>query len=433
MISLNNLKVQSFLDIENVSNLNFIVKPGSHVKLYLQANVKANSKDKIKDIIKTVKNSVISIETPAYKTNSKVIFKGFIEKCKFMNSLGVNTCYIEAVSMTAKLDIDRNSRLFQDKEERISSVFKKVTRGLSTNIYYNAEVSKQGRLLLQYNETDWDFLNRVAGYSGQLIISDYKSDKISLYYGIPYNEEAVYIRAEYFETVFEMDFDSRNGYIYDGSRLSADMYYMAESYEDYDLGRKVSFKDQILYILEKEAETREGYIIFIYRLCSKQVIRAREQFNENITGNSITGEVVDVREEDIYIKCDIDQSGSICPFAWLPVTGNTLYCMPEKGSKVQLYFGDRDESSINFACDIVGGIKMGFANNEKGLTTMSKKAMFISKDAVKIAGSSLLSLSSSFIQLAGSEEVRIAAKGNVEIKAEMISLDSKGEILIEKR
>jgi hypothetical protein len=433
MISLDNLRIQSFLDIENVSNLNFIVKPSSHVKLYLQANFKANFKDKIKDIIRTVKNSAISIEIPTNNTNSKVIFKGFIEKCKFMNSLGVNTCYIEAVSMTAKLDVDRNSRLFQDKEESISGVFKKVTSGLSTNIYYNAEVIKQGRLLLQYDETDWDFLNRVAGYNGQLIIPDYKSDKISLNYGIPYNEESVYIRAEYFETGFEMDFNSRNSYIYDGSRLSADIYYMAESYEDYDLGRKVSFKNQTLYILEKEAITREGYIIFIYKLCSKQLIRAKEQFNENITGNSITGEVVDVREEDVYIKCDIDKSGSTYPFAWLPVTGNTLYCMPEKGSKVQLYFGDRDENSINFACDILGSIKMGFANNEKGLTTQSKKAMFISKDAVKIAGNSMLSLSSSFIQLAGSDEVRITAKGNIEIKAEMISLDSEGEILIEKR
>ena len=56
-------------------------------------------------------------------------------------------------------------------------------------------------------------------------------------------------------------------------------------------------------------------------------------------------------EETLRLKLDIDRDhpdqnqGNEYPFPWRPATGNLMYLMPSKGSRVSLYFKNGDESS----------------------------------------------------------------------------------------
>ena len=56
-------------------------------------------------------------------------------------------------------------------------------------------------------------------------------------------------------------------------------------------------------------------------------------------------------EETLRLKLDIDRDhpdqnqGNEYPFLWRPATGNLMYLMPSKGSRVSLYFKNGDESS----------------------------------------------------------------------------------------
>ena len=186
---------------------------------------------------------------------------------------------------------------------------------------------------------------------------------------------------------------------------------------------------KIFYIKEKKVETREGYLVFTYKLCDKQYIKSTQKFNENITGLVISGKVVDVKEEHIYVKSDIDCSESVFPFVWLPITGNVMYCMPEVNSKVQLYFGDSEESKIVFASHIIDYIK----KSRRGLIAENKKEMSVDENSVKCGGLSMLILSSALTNFGSIEKLYINAKGNIKIEAQMISIESKDEITVIKR
>ena len=208
-----------------------------------------------------------------------------------------------------------------------------------------------------------------------------------------------------------------------------DRYYKISDYNDYELGSKTEFMGKIFYIKEKKIETREGYLVFTYKICDKQYIKSTPKFNENITGLVIGGKVVDVKEEHIYVTSDIDCSDSTFPVVWIPITGNVMYCMPEVNSRVQLYFGDSEESKIVFASDIIDHIK----KSDRGLITEDKKEMSVDETSVKCGGSSMLSLSSALTNFGSIEKLHINAKGKIKIEAQMISIESNDEITVLKR
>ena len=170
-------------------------------------------------------------------------------------------------------------------------------------------------------------------------------------------------------------------------------------------------------------------MVFTYKLCDKQYIKSTPKFNENITGLVVSGKVVDVKEEHIYVKSDIDCSDSVFPFVWMPITGNVMYCMPEIDSKVQLYFGDSEESKIIFASDIIDYLK----KSNRGLTTEDKKEMSVGENYIKCGGLSMLSFSSVLTNFGSTDNLYINSKGKIKIEAQIISLESNDEITVLKR
>ena len=431
MIDLGSVKVNSLLEVESIAELYFTVKPCSHACVKLQVNISHGFINQIKNIINEIKGSDVSVEyTDTADNKTKVLFKGIIENFRFSNDLGVCICHIEAFSKSLLLDKEKNDRLFQNKEDSIKSVIENVSSKVDTRVVYNAEIKKLGKLFLQYSETDWEFIKRIASNFGEVLVADYKSGLTAFYYGIPYGEDMVHFHPDHYESGFEIDIYEKKDLLESDHNIPAgDIYYTVSDYSDYELGSKADFMGKIFYIKEKKVEAKEGYLVFTYKLCDKQYIKSKPKLNENITGLVIGGKVVDVKEEHIYVKSDIDCSDSVFSFVWMPITGNVMYCMPEVNSRVQLYFGDSEESKIVFASDIIDYIK----KSNRGLITEDKKGMSVDETYVQCGGSSMLSLSSALTNFGSIEKLNISAKEKIRVEAQMISIESNDEITVLKR
>lgn len=322
MIDLGSVKVQSLLEVESIADLYFTIKPCSHACVKLKVNINHSFINQIKNIINKIKGSDISIEyTDIVNAKTKVLFKGIIESFRFSNDLGVCICHIEAFSKSLLLDKEKNDRLFQNKEDNVQSIIGKITSKIDARVIYNTKIKKQGKLFLQYRETDWEFIKRIASNFGEVLVVDYKSELAAFNYGMPYSEDVVYFHPNHYESGFEIDISEKNDFSDSSHSMTAkDIYYTVSDYNDYELGSKTDFMGKIFYIKEKKVEAKEGYLVFTYKLCDKQYIKSTQKFNENITGLVISGKVVDVKEEHIYVKSDIDCSESVFPFVWMPIT-----------------------------------------------------------------------------------------------------------------
>lgn len=69
-------------------------------------------------------------------------------------------------------------------------------------------------------------------------------------------------------------------------------------------------------------------------------------YNDIVSGMSLLGEVAKDDKEVVYVKLDIDEGeGGTYPYPFRPETGNMMYCMPQVGTKVSLYFPNCDEKN----------------------------------------------------------------------------------------
>ena len=159
------------------------------------------------------------------------MFKGIIENFRFSNDLGVCICHIEAFSKSLLLDKEKNDRLFQNKEDSIKSVIENVSSKVDTRVVYNAEIKKPGKLFLQYSETDWEFIKRIASNFGEVLVTDYKSGLTAFYYGMPYGEDMVHFRPDHYESGFEINIYEKKDLLESDHNIPAgDIYYTVSDY-----------------------------------------------------------------------------------------------------------------------------------------------------------------------------------------------------------
>ena len=100
-----------------------------------------------------------------------------------------------------------------------------------------------------------------------------------------------------------------------------------------------------LEVKEKITVFRNGLIEYDYWAGSlgKEMGKAE---NEKLRGISMRGTILEVKDE--YVKLDFgrveDQTemDENFKYPYLPVTGNIMYSMPEKGSEAELYFPTAD-------------------------------------------------------------------------------------------
>ncbi len=104
--------------------------------------------------------------------------------------------------------------------------------------------------------------------------------------------------------------------------------------------------DTEISLYEKHATIKQQILVFTYKIGKTGIKHAPKYYNEIISGMTLLGEVAKTDGENIWIKLDIDEGqGGEYPYTWRPETGNFMYCMPQVGTRVSLYFPNIDEHS----------------------------------------------------------------------------------------
>ena len=181
-------------------------------------------------------------------------------------------------------------------------------------------------------------------------------------------------------------------------------------YDVYELGTVVNNKDSSFLIYEKEAKTFGSAIKFYYKVCREGSIKTKKLYNDEIQGLVVSGEVTDVCDEDVFVKFSFDSGlkKSRHRFEWLPITGNVLYCMPEVGSKVKVYFGDSDEGENTFAIECEN--MSAFSNEIKGIVTKNGKTMHIKDNGVELKADNKVSISGKNMAFSSSDSLIMSAR-----------------------
>ena len=214
--------------------------------------------------------------------------------------------------------------------------------------------------------------------------------------------------------------------------------YEVESREVHACGERTAFQGRELTICGRTCESRKGELIFTYRLARPEWASQKRLSNEKLSGLSLMGTVLSGEEETLRLKLDIDRDhpdqnqGNEYPFPWRPATGNLMYLMPSKGSRVSLYFKNGDESSAT-AVNCIRQEGEGAENEyrKRSLRTEHQKELKLYPDRMGVISPEAHVLLDDLegLSVRGRKSLKILSAGKVSVSGQTVTLNTGKERL----
>lgn len=347
IISFQNLSVAPY-EVEKLLDVKLEHKINEHSTLYVKALLSEEVKDNY------VKNCRQGSNVSLYIKDSvkgSVLFCGIVKDIRVSFSAGSYYMELYAVSYSYLLDIEKKSRTFQDKHKTYDLLEKQIMEAYDNAMILDmvSQGSELGQLIVQYQETDWEFLKRLASHFNTGIVNDVHYDKIRCFFGIPNIKKHV---IDVFNYSVKQDIGryltlSQNGI--DRITEYDFVYYEIESKEPANVGDIVRFQGKELYVCEVNAYINGGVLLFYLTLTTKNGMLQMFGMHEKVVGVSLNATVDEIENDRVKVTLQIDKEanhnpGKQCYFPYSTIysskDGSGWYCMPEIGDSVRIYFPD---------------------------------------------------------------------------------------------
>ncbi|MCB2357288.1 contractile injection system protein, VgrG/Pvc8 family [Clostridium estertheticum] len=102
------------------------------------------------------------------------VFQGVVTNIQVNANKDVRTLEIEALSRTFLMDIKKKTRTFQNKNSSYGEIFN-IVNGEYTNIKILDSITngiKIDKVIVQYKETDWEFIKRLSSHFNVQVVSE---------------------------------------------------------------------------------------------------------------------------------------------------------------------------------------------------------------------------------------------------------------------
>ncbi len=413
------LKVTTDIPISRVTSFQMQWGVNEHARLVLSCEI--SYEDAMAYQSRACSGSMIDVVYCGDQKEQQ-IFNGLVKNIIMSFEGRTAQVQIEGISATWKLDISKKSRSFQDENMTYSALAKKVASfSNSDTIALIGKDTKISGPLIQYQETDWEFLKRISSHLGKYVLCDVVTGRSAFWFGMRKGELAALSTENPYRSKYD-PISKRQTYIVDSRRV-------------YQIGDRVSFAGEDVIILQRNA-VFNGEIMFTYLLGSESALDKNIQYNDHILGCGLMGTVTAVSGEQLKIRLDIDgneERGEYW-FSWRPETGNIMYAMPEIESPVLLSIPDIDERSavVNVCLHKEGASanrKRSF--NKRCLKTAEGSFLKLYPGELEFSrqgGEHLLKLSDDSIFCETSKSIKIEARKNVYVKGRAAVIEAAEEI-----
>ena len=301
------------------------------------------------------------IQLCGHGNTAGALFCGYQEKVEIKEEGRYRIADVQAVSGTILLDQKKCNRVFQKKAQTSMGIANTVTADTehSACILPGSDM-QTGGTLIQYQETDWNFLKRMASQLGLPLVPDISYYYPRFYLGLPEGEKKelgeilscdMCFDGRYYAVSGRCTVDRKDFICYDvvtGTRLS--------------LGDRVTYEGRELTVSRKKTELVRGEVLFTYRLAGESYTRVAPEENPDYTGMSFVGEVTAACGERVELAFDMDRaSAGGNSYGFAPATGNLMYCMTLEEKLAYIF--DPGQMAVDFVTGVVIGEAVdGIAN-----------------------------------------------------------------------
>ena len=317
-------------------------------------------------------------------TDGATLFSGACASYGLNQTGGYCTIEILAYGNGCLLDKEKKTRNFQQPGS-LDALALEVMSGYGGMISVNKQIELKG-IESQQNETDWEFLLRLAGREGLNLYENGVSAVPHLVIGgdgfksvdeIPDEVETGVNR-----NIAEYELIQRNvepeaaAYQYDSRSCKSSG---AELMAGYTSGKEMITATNIV--------TKGGVLVNHLELSNVKSERAGYQTSSKsaaVKTAILTGEVIGVEGTNVQVQFETEDSQDTAMAVWMPyecTMNNYFYCMPDIGDKVYCYY----EDGGNGVC--LGSLRTNLDNPD--LQDSSAKMLTTQDDMIRFIGNAL--------------------------------------------
>lgn len=433
------IKIEGIANIQTLLWLSIQNEENEHPKAVFRGTYLKGGINKLVDM---KQSSPVVIKRNEKGNGEKKIYVGYLDEVTLVHEgVDYDTIEVKLLTKTCFMEHDVKSRSFQDVSMTYADLMSQIvseTKGITIQCNVGTDTTL-GMPIIQFQETNWDFLKRLASHFNATLLIDETVDQTRIMAGTP-SGGGVTLQG----TQIEMGISSKYyelGENESGGSKSAFQTIQVESDDVTVMGSGVLFEGASYHVCRKKLHANEDEFSYTYVLGGSRVLETKRVINEKFIGCAIHGTVLETKNDTMKLKLDLeDDTQSLDTsyfYNWTPITGNTMYCMPEKDSQVSLYFGDGEETSgtIIDCVRMNGGSNPSFSNpSDKYLTSDFGKMMKMTEDTFEFVTtdpskqeSSMKLLNDTAIAFNSLHKLNITAL-NIEIRGKNIKVTVPVEI-----
>ena len=436
-----NLRVAPF-DITELLDIKITQKVNEHSTLWFKAILSEEQGDSYVEL--PVEGKTVALKFEDISGAQYTLFQGIIEDAE-VTMVG-KTYQIEAhiVSYSSLLDVKERSRSFQSKELSYTILAWQVLLtgypgGAVIDVATGGEATN--KFIMQYMETDWEFLKRLASRFHTGLVCDPRFGAPKIYFGVP---QVQCLELDTFEYSIKKDLKQYKKLSENGAedlREHDFICYKVETPHVVGIGDEIIFQGKKLYVCEIASVASKGILVNRLTLMAKKGLCQPYIPHKNVAGTSLGGKIIDVQNDRVKVFLDTDHGHDPGFPCWFPYStiysssdGSGWYCMPEILDTIRLHFPDADDddhayviSSVHEQVDPAlmhqqGGGGGGGPRSDPAVKTLrsacGKVIQLCPKGIVIDAGSSTIALTDAGVEIASESDITFKSDQKIVMSAE---------------
>ena len=360
-------------------------------------------------------NTIVKITTTA-DGQPPILFMGVVAGSSVSQETDYTLLKLQLFATAHKLNYKKKNQSFQNAADTYTQVITKALDGMA-DLQMNVSDKAIGSLIMRYNETSWEFAQRMASTFGAPISANVNTEKPLLTVGMPKTGKT------YNVSDAKLGFSSESQTSYGGTVVTSAQYVY--------LGDKICVGNKTETVQEYESSLDYGILTTKICLMSKDNENKiasgtndspvqRPITNVAASGKMFTGVVQAVQKDKVQVHLtSIDAEYDAGGTHWFPYStaysssdGSGFYCMPAVGDTVRVFFPSDNEEDA-FAASSVNVSPLDDPLHKKWRSPAGKEILFTPEGLLISCKDDKI-----FIDLTDEEGVKICSEKDITINAQ---------------
>lgn len=429
--------------------------PNTHGKAMIKGIV---ASDFAQEFVKRADETFgVEITTSAGDQPSR-LFYGMISNLSLEQQTEYAVLTIVSETTSRKLDAKKNNRTFQNTGQTYGQMLNSVVSGVGSVTIMGTD-KPIGSLIMQYEETDWEFIVRMASQLGVPAFCNIVAKQPLIYIGVPPASRSKEIEAAAFDySKSEASYQSLTANTAAASNSLGEDFASRriQAYDYMYLGDTVQFNGKSGQVKTIEVKLVDGILECSYSMALKTGFVVPSITNKNASGRMLTGTVKAVEADKVQVFLhSVDKEYDGGGDWWFPYStayssqdGSGWYSMPAEGDEVRVFFPSDNEADAFAASSVCKNVRSNVKDKcwsgvngkqilmtEEGLVIICKEGKLYLKlseeKGIEIISDMDVNITSGTkVNIQGGEEVKIIAKNEVLVGTASSYLDIRNEGIV---